>query len=68
MNFHYVRVGSKRVLIGNGSIHFHKMGHRRRSPCATHIVDRREVLRSVLLVGRTGIGTIHADRCPGIDH
>lgn len=64
MNFHGVRLGNKRVLIGKRPILFGNTSHRRVSPSKKCIISHRHVLRSVLHVGRLGVGTMHAYRCP----
>lgn len=68
MNFHGIRVGGTRLLIGNRPVLIGNTSHRRVSPSNKCMIDMRHVVRSVGVVGRLGVGTIHAYRCPSSPH
>lgn len=65
IKFHHVRVGGAQLLMGNMPACVGNIGHRRRGSDLKRARAHRVVVGSLQLVGRLGVGTIHADRCPG---
>lgn len=68
VNFHRIGVVGSHVLIGNRRIGLHNTYHRSVRPALKHAAALRLSDLSTMLFGRTGVGFIHASRCPPARH